>query len=68
MRHYKLQLVLYHKMTYIFQPNVVEVFVENARHSAAMASIFASITTNYFQNIYTPFYSIIGMIHNSSKP
>ena len=48
-------------MTHIFQPNVVEVFVENARHSVTMSALFAYTTTNYFQNIYTPPYSIIDM-------
>ena len=56
-----MQYQSYQKMTHIFQPNVVGVFVENARRSAAMAALFASTTTNYFQNIYTLFYSIIGI-------
>ena len=39
---------LYHKTTHIFQPNIVEMFVENARHSTTMTALFASILTNYF--------------------
>ena len=52
---------LYHKTTHIFQSYIVEMFVENARHSTTMTALFASILTNYFQNIYTSFYSTIGI-------
>ena len=33
-------------MTHTFQPNVVEVFVENARYSAAMAALFLLVVSN----------------------
>ena len=41
-------------------------FVENARYNTTMTALFAFISTNYYQNIYTSFYSAIGIIYDRS--